>query len=133
MKQKELLKPRYKVVADYPHSPFEIGNILETDDKGEYTVWNHDGKDYITLNDYPEIFKMLKWWEERDLKDMPKHVRYVGNITYTWIEPNQVIKGNFKKVTSKTRMCDISCCGLVPWIFEPATEEEYLKYNKSNE
>lgn len=54
MTVKQLLQPRYKVIADYPDSPHEIDDILE-----------------LTTNNwricecYPHIFKKLEWWENR--------------------------------------------------------------------
>lgn len=35
MKIEELLRPRYKVIADYPHNPWLVGEVLFVDDKGE--------------------------------------------------------------------------------------------------
>ena len=116
MTTEELLRPRWKVLADYPRNPFEVGNILETDDKGVYTLWEHDGKDYLTLSDYPSIFKRLDWWEERDEKDLPNYVKYKGCEMFRL------------KVNNYQEDCvnhNIGC----DWIslYEPATEEEYLQ------
>lgn len=48
----ELLKPRYKVIADYPGSPFPVGFIMKDDCES----WSK----------YPANFRKLEWWEERD-------------------------------------------------------------------
>lgn len=72
MVQEELLKPRYEVIADYPLSNKEIGEIV----KGEVTFFisgisDADGR----MSDYPHLFRKLHWWERRDIKDMPEYVK----------------------------------------------------------
>lgn len=76
MIKEELLKPRYKVIADYPNSEWKVGKILvrvkdATNDifhVHEYAIVGD-----ISLNEikkYPHIFKPLEWWEEREEKDI---------------------------------------------------------------
>jgi hypothetical protein len=81
MTPEELLKPRYKVIADYPHSPLRINDIL-TLAAGPTDLWDCDrtGKRQL-LNpaDYPAIFKPLQWWEERKPEDMPEYVKDKDN------------------------------------------------------
>ena len=124
MTTEELLRPRWKVIADYPNSPFEVNSVLETDDKGVYTLWEHDGKGYITLSDYPAIFRKLEWWEKRDEKDLPKYVKYKGCEMFRFNSPkmSEVLKvDNYQEdCLNHNKGCD--------WIslYEPATEQEYL-------
>lgn len=69
MTAKQLLTPRYKVISAYPgmgRDGFKVGSVLEA---GRVT-------DVMYYNEYPHIFKPMKWWEERELKDMPKKVQY---------------------------------------------------------
>ena len=67
MKPEELLKPRYKVIADYPHSGLTVGEIIS----GIHaeTLQDH-------YNEYPHLFKRLEWFEERTLEEMPQYVRF---------------------------------------------------------
>jgi len=57
--------PKYEVIADYPKSPFVVGQILELEKyyKDFAYIWYEDyGKELMTtgeLNDYPNIFKKL--------------------------------------------------------------------------
>lgn len=75
MTVEELLKPRYKVIADYPSSPFFINDILPNALK----EWQRDNeRTKATLNEcekYPAIFKKLEWWEEREIEDMPEYLK----------------------------------------------------------
>lgn len=74
-KIEELLKPRYKVIADYPDSGFEVGSIEDRDwcryengeDESEGILWR--------ISDYPHLFKKLEWWEERKIEELPKFVK----------------------------------------------------------
>lgn len=66
MTKKELLKPRYKVIADYPDGIWEVGDIIHDGFKGWQGI----------APDYPHLFKPLQWWEERELKDMPEYLTY---------------------------------------------------------
>jgi hypothetical protein len=57
--------PRYKVIEDYPKSPFAVGQILELEKfyNGFVFSWyEHDGKVWMTsleFDEYPNIFKKL--------------------------------------------------------------------------
>lgn len=141
MTPEELMKPRYKVVADYFFSPFEIGDIIAVDEANSVhltTVQYHNvvgeeakfEKRYRTqtLNKYPHLFKAMYWWEDRKSEDMPKYVK----------------RQRFSGYTEVLRVLDPSCnyrvFGHEPNTIEhrfvypdasgylPATESEYLQY-----
>lgn len=59
-----LLKPRYKVIADYPNSIYSIGEIIEC-----------DAEEDCTLHKWPAIFKKLHWSEDRKPEDMPQFIK----------------------------------------------------------
>lgn len=81
MTVEELLKPRYKVIADYPKSIYKIGDILRVGGHSEDLLYcDHSGP---RMRDYPHLFRKLEWWEERTLDDMvsvkfAKVIEYVG-------------------------------------------------------
>lgn len=52
----ELLKPRYKLILDYPGNTFQVGKVYEC----------VDGKVWDMAEQHPKIFRKLEWWEERD-------------------------------------------------------------------
>lgn len=75
LSKEELMKPRYKVVADYPGNGFKVGDILPD-------CW--DGKEFPeaiidhSLDEvpkYPHLFKPLAWWEGRLPEDMPEYIK----------------------------------------------------------
>ena len=76
MTTEELLKPRYKVIADYPNCTFSVGQVLVQDDKEETDFWTGDQL-YTDRypKQYPHLFKKLEWWEERKPEDMPEYVK----------------------------------------------------------
>lgn len=136
MTVEQLMQPRYKVINGYPHSPFNIGQIL-------FKVKPLYGLDYIATFDgqqnidnswvtqYPHIFQKLQWYEERKIEDMPEYVKHVnsgqvkkvtkyllgqfGNSFYSGeIEKRGKYKGT--EISYKLNGC------------EPATEEEYNQF-----
>jgi len=135
MTKAELLEPRYKVVADYPHSNFEINQILDTDAQGVHISYEDYGKEYTTLADYPHLFKKLEWWEDRKDKNLPKYIKKIDSGAVYEVEWNKY------KNTPKCIFIWYSRLGLTVnlsgqdqdlsllKIYEPATLEEYLKQN----
>ncbi len=61
MIKEELLKPRYKIIANYPECHFHIGFILNLKQNGDdwiFTYSRHDGVYEIgalELDDYPHL------------------------------------------------------------------------------
>lgn len=68
MTVEELLKPRYKVIADYPGSAFKIGELVQPHPKYGFDIFPYPEK-------YPHLFKPLAWYEEREVSDMPGYVK----------------------------------------------------------
>lgn len=68
----DLMKPRYKVIKDWPGMEFfRIGEIIIT--KSELIYCDGQGKKY---SDYPHLFKKLEWWEERSKNELPEYLRF---------------------------------------------------------
>jgi hypothetical protein len=66
MTNEELMLPRFNVIADYPNSSFDIGDILEQDEKHKTNYWVKLQLYTSRYPDkYPNIFRKLEWWEER--------------------------------------------------------------------
>lgn len=146
MTPQELLKPRYKVIADYPHNRFKINDILtwieNTEYFGEKIQVNAFGK-FIneTLGsawvDHPEhfptIFKQLEWWQERTIEQLQavkfvKVIKYVGYWREGDIVPTEGFRiGSLEK--SKPYGYVLKYNHWHP-IFNviPATEEEYKQF-----
>lgn len=65
----ELMRPRYKVIADYPGSKIKVGDIYQPPDNKEIkSFWNK----------YPHLFQPLPWYAERDKKEVLA-VKYLKN------------------------------------------------------
>lgn len=137
--QNELLKPRYKVIADYPvyiggMYKHKIGDIIMFDDNYSVFLWKESGSDGTMCSEehfqkYPAIFRELEWWEEREIEEMPKYVLFTKSTNK---EVWKVVRWEETKVFGsvfwteedghKSRNITSECAVL------PATEEEYLNY-----
>lgn len=75
MTAKELLKPRFEIIADYPHLQYNVGRILTPVNEGSnvYDCLESPSSEFIHYPEkYPHLFKKLNWWEHRKIEDMPK-------------------------------------------------------------
>lgn len=129
----DLLKPRVKVTADYPESPFRIGDILEHDgEPDECWILNRTGRKYINLetSTYPAIFKKLEWWEEREPEQLPEYVKPVNPKEYlrqfgeVVLQVNRELSGPY--TFHATNLFQLASMPWEEWL--PATESEYLNY-----
>lgn len=123
MTPENLLKPRYKVIADYPGSRYKIDRIIS----------EREGlKDYDAPNDfdkYPAIFKLIEWWEERKEEDMPDYVKW-NEVGYMGSK-NQ-LAGLIEKVTEVQKygptwlfQVNSQINAIRAEYFLPATQTEY--------
>ncbi len=73
MTPEELLLPRWKVIANFPESPYKIGYIII------YGYFRLNNSEYFRrdLMMYPALFKKLDWWEDRKVEDMPTHIKSI--------------------------------------------------------
>ena len=123
-----LTQPRYLVIADYPNSPFNVGNILT-----QHTQFNKDAY-FVNGNlyndrhpeDYPHLFRLLHWWEFRDEKEMPEYVKGFGNQIYKVHKWKKLKKNVLATVLEDTIEYQFTA-----FVCEPATESEYNEYIKN--
>jgi len=125
-----LLTPRYMVEADYPNSPFRVGDVLTVDGgmlisnnyQELYVGCAHDDAFHVDI--YPRCFRKMHWSEGRELNEMPRYLRFIHNREYV-LQVDMYIAGKVsfvgKQGTNK-----------IEW-YTPATEAEYLEYLKSKE
>ncbi len=119
MTKEELLKPRFKVVALYPTSPYKVGEIISPDAEGN--AWFNSGLSGFPEG-YPDVFKPLKWWEERKPEDLPK---------YFWFKSGTTDAPSVAKVSDYIgKNSPYSIAYLVNCETEPATEEEFKKQGR---
>lgn len=116
----ELMKPRYKVIADWPdNSKHKIGNIINAGNvewPENYCEW---------LDNFPHLFKKLEWWEERNENELPAWIKCnsrsddflpfgIVGIALRWAIEREIVFINFK---------DNAC-----WIknYIPACEADFI-------
>lgn len=123
---KELLIPRYKVIADYPGNRFKMGAIFTKDIDGTFVDEEMNVTLESNLTSFPHLFKKLEWWEDRLPEEMPEYVKHDGTI-YQISSPDIDIRNNYGFVL-KTDVIPIyykDC--------QPATEQEYTQYINSKQ
>lgn len=114
----ELNFPRYKVIADYPESMFNVNHIIQINN-------TEFGNSFFAK--YPHLFKKLEWWENREPAEMPEFL----NIK----RYNQIIRVTNWRISMRHPYCDISefkgpfAGHISDWL--PATKEEYESQNKT--
>lgn len=75
MSIEDLLKPRWKCIADYPDNTNEIGTILDRD-WCRYKFDDEDAGEVLwRISDFPHLFKKLEWYENRKPEDMPEYIK----------------------------------------------------------
>jgi hypothetical protein len=120
MTTEELMKPRWKVIAEWPHmTTYWIGRIIMHGQMGVETQINYDK--------YPHIFQKLEWYEEISIEDMPQYVivddecvykikewKHENGFTVGYIDSNRIIPEVITvNIYTNTKA---------------ATEQEYLNY-----
>ena len=132
--REDLLKPRYKVIADYPDSEFKIGDIK--------TVTGGDlrfTEGYF--NAYPAIFKRIEWYEDRERNEMPKYVKdvfrpgmvndiYVYCVKKHFTQDCTPIGGKVRE--DKKYWVDKNDFSHLYNHYEPADETEYQNFKSDN-
>jgi len=76
----ELMRPRYKVIADYPEMErhnIRIGDIITRSESAMYADKTQDGTPVVAIDHeiFPAVFRRLSWWEDRSPEDMPRYLR----------------------------------------------------------
>lgn len=136
----ELLKPRYKVIADYPFNPYPVGDVMDRNATMKNFLVAETGQyaHFIPISEMdkmPHLFKKLEWWEERKLEEMPEYLSCQS--------PDfRFKKGDLIKVdkwvesfgpTLRFYSCSTDKITLHPHLYLPATREEYEAYQKTKQ
>lgn len=114
MTPEELMKPRYKVIADWPGNRglFPVGEIIAKELSSTSL--------FAECDKYPHLFRKLEWWQDRQLEDFPKYVkRGSGKVFKIGLHLNISTNGiAILAEPDKYRTINLKSC-------QPATEEEY--------
>lgn len=89
MTTEELLKVRYKVIADYPEIErhnIRVGDIITKEEKTMYADKTQDGTPVVAIDHeiFTANFKKLEWWQERKESDMPEYVKMTYNLNWIY-------------------------------------------------
>lgn len=123
----QLLLPRYELIADYPGNLCPVGTIYAHGLSCDGAIRLPDKQ----MDKYPHLFRKMKWWEIRDIGELPRFVRI--------IKPCVALRvGTIRQVTGYKLDNWKLYCDLFPAIIsiektEPATKEEYDHFTKQNQ
>lgn len=135
MTKEELLKPRYKVMMDYPESKFTKGQILTKGNDEPRFGNEHNNIDEAEMQKYPNVFHKLRWSEEINKADLPPYVKVITKSLDTYGKILKVKQWNFggskNKVTKVFQ--DIWADMYNATHLLPATEEEYKSHQSHTE
>jgi len=118
MTPKELLKPRRKVITDYPGNRNKVGDIIVIEHAGTpeaaklVCAW---------YDKYPHIFQPLLWWQDRKPEDFTEYVSQTGKVFKLRVDLNDD--------TAYVNDCPISLHTLR--FYTPATKEKYDAYQQT--
>jgi len=113
MTARELLQPRYEVIADYPKSDFKVGDIIQCSDDlvNDKDVGAFLRKFKYNFDKYPHLFKKLNWWEHRKLEDMPK--RLICKAIKGDTEIQEIEEWDMEILVGWTDKAKRECCSLL--------------------
>lgn len=131
LSKEELLVPRFKVIADFPYNPFNIGQILTpffVEDSPNIKKWyvqNDYDYSWINVEEYPAIFKPLEWWEDRSFEELPEYLKFSSGEVY------KVLKYTKDHFTIDPKQHATSNRWPINWlsVISPSTRDEYEKTN----
>lgn len=151
LSNEELLKQRYKVIAQYPEIEkhnLRLGDIITRSENPMYCDKTQDGNPVVAIDHeiFPANFKRLEWWDERNLYDKKVEQEVISLIPFLKAK-GELHKGQVHKVKCFTAIMFGYMSGVRDAFesydedsyhttifelryFEPATEQEYLTYTQ---
>lgn len=148
MTTEELMKPRYKCIADYPQAPYNEGDehkfiegdlLIQCNVNGAITFKRHGRLGFMSVGvpccahpeKYPKVFRPLLWWEERTIEELPAYVKLnPGNTfgtdeVFKVIEIKEYVDGIGLKIKPDVNPIELKC-------LLPSNETEYESYINQN-
>lgn len=124
MDYEELMKPRFKVIADYPGNMFRVGEILEATEFPKRWAGEKFNLNNNHPSEYPKIFMELHWWEERKDEDTPQYLKRPKNGVVFEPYHIDIETGYYYEDEKEYNANDYSQLSDVL----PATESDYQEY-----
>lgn len=135
------MKPRYKVIAEYPQgfstignfsNPIKTGDILMNILPQQNIVWRkmENGEPTVHTVHNPELyaanFRKMEWWEDRKPEEMPEYVRPTEDAVMEGYSYPVKIAG-YHKVYPEWFYCEeYPGATMTLENFLPATEQQYI-------
>lgn len=121
----ELLKPRFLCIAEYPNSPFKVGDIAL---KIHGTLYcNIETACFCGIENiekYPHLFKPLQWFENRKVEELPSYIKSGTQV----VKPDwELIKWRDREYWRANTNEKLFGSHYKLELFLPATEQEYLQ------
>jgi hypothetical protein len=119
----QLLKPRYKVIADWPPScPYEIGQVVTIKED----VLTVEAQQRLYWDKYPHLFRKLEWWEDRSPDEIIQmgFVKDIGDGEVFKVQAAHPTRTNQFLLTNKPTPAHYAHMEH----FNPATLQEYTEY-----
>lgn len=136
--KEELLKPRVILDYPYPGCTYKVGTILtlnnhvqeisvgksyESEAIGNFLMWEKDIDSCIESGS--NNFRRLKWWENRELSDLPEYVKDCNDNVHK--VHKYTLNDHFPEahvfISSKVIIISSHLSN-----FQPADESDYLAY-----
>lgn len=139
----QLLMPRYIVTADWLNNRhFKVGDILSVNKFYEISAIkklshlrkedNSAGVDIENLEKFPHLFRILHWWEFREVSDMPEYCKLIKARPSYQLKVNCVRAVTFEKTIAPHQwVCDMFPVYVRIEDLLPATEQEYIQYQQT--
>lgn len=87
-----LNKPRIICIADYPGNTYSLNEEIPLDWNDNLMSWEYKDCSRQVMSNYyskfPHLFKVLLWFKNREISDMPEYVRWLDGVSYRVLEHN---------------------------------------------
>lgn len=125
MTVEELLQDRVIQLIDYPNQhDYKAGKIYHLGAGWKPKEW---------FLKYPKVFRLMEWWEERDVKDMPDYVKSISTALNTKIGEVCKVKAYAKDIKKNGVFLEGKSFSRLIETLEPSTEQDYLNYIQQQE
>lgn len=134
----DLMAPRIKVIAPGPLMENKVGSLLKVMFDGEdysFGIKTISTQHFFPIDEFkqwPYMFKILEWWEEREESQMPEYLKYYEETTLEFVLKVERYKTHNDKKSfwsfeylweNEPDIKRMALTGLVP-----ATKEDYEDY-----
>lgn len=84
-----LMKPRIVCIADYPNNKYTVGEEVPMIWDDKFNSWSVKHETLLFpsyFSKFKRLFREYRWYERRDIFEMPEYVRWLDGKAYKVIE-----------------------------------------------